>query len=114
MLDAVLQRAKAYAWPGNVRELDHWVERVLAGHEYLAAPEKAVDAQRLREIFPECASSTALRETEAARKSTLKDKAKLAERQHMAQVLESVDGDQSRACEILGISRATLWRRMKG
>ena len=114
MLDTVLQRAASYSWPGNVRELDNWVERLQACHEYLAAPEQVVDVGRLLEIFPECAPSTALRETEAARKTTLKDKAKLAERQHMAQVLESVDGDQSRACEILGISRATLWRRMKG
>ena len=28
-------------------------------------------------------------------------------------LLESVQGDQKRACEILAISRATLWRRLK-
>ena len=36
-----------------------------------------------------------------------------AERQRMREVLEQVQGDQRRACEILGISRATLWRRLR-
>ena len=32
-LDALL--GLAHDWPGNVRELDNWVERLLAGSDYL-------------------------------------------------------------------------------
>ncbi|MBV8249985.1 MAG: sigma 54-interacting transcriptional regulator, partial [Comamonas sp.] len=116
MLDAVLLRAQAYSWPGNVRELDNWVERLLACRHYLApsAQDGAAgpDAARLLEIFPECAPLVPLAASEAARKTRLKDAARQAERQRVREVLESVDGDQGRACEILGISRATLWRRL--
>ena len=116
MLDAVLLRAQAHSWPGNVRELDNWVERLLACRHYLApsAQDGAAgpDAARLLEIFPECAPLVPLAASEAARKTRLKDAARQAERQRVREVLESVDGDQGRACEILGISRATLWRRL--
>ena len=113
LLQTVLEHAAAHHWPGNVRELDNWVERLCACHEYLTAGGQDLDISRLLEIFPECASLTPLAKTETARKSTLRDKTRAAQRDHLAQVLDSVQGDQSRACEILGISRATLWRRMK-
>ena len=45
--------------------------------------------------------------------SILKDTRRQAEQQRLREVLESVGGDQRQACEILGVSRATLWRRMK-
>jgi propionate catabolism operon transcriptional regulator len=116
MLDAVLLRARAHPWPGNVRELDNWVERLLACRHYLAASPQdgavELDAARLLEIFPECAPLMPLAPSEAARKTRLKDAARQAERQRVREVLESVNGDQGRACEILGISRATLWRRV--
>ena len=50
----------------------------------------------------------------AAARMQLKDTRHHAEQQRVREVLESVNGDQRQACEILGISRATLWRRMKG
>ena len=105
LLAAVLQRAERYAWPGNVRELENWVERVLACHASLCDAQGVLDAVRLQELFPECAtpqSALALRDTRHQ-----------AEQQRLREVLASVGGDQRQACAILGISRATLWRRMK-
>jgi propionate catabolism operon transcriptional regulator len=29
------------------------------------------------------------------------------------EVLQSVQGDQAQACAVLGISRSTLWRRLR-
>ena len=105
LLAAVLQRAAGHRWPGNVRELENWVERVLACHASLCDAQGVLDAVRLQELFPECAtpqSALALRDTRHQ-----------AEQQRLREVLASVGGDQRQACAILGISRATLWRRMK-
>ena len=118
LLAAVLQRAERYAWPGNVRELENWVERVLACHAYVCTAQGAVDGVRLLEVFPECADplalALALSLPGAAAQPLLKETRRRAEQQRVREVLESVNGDQRQACAILGISRATLWRRGKG
>ncbi len=115
LLEAVLHRAQGYAWPGNVRELANWVERLVACQHYLGrvGATGAPDPSRLQEIFPECASLTTVAKSAPEGETSLKATALQAERQHVSEVLASVNGDQGRACEILGISRATLWRRMK-
>ncbi|MDR0216133.1 MAG: propionate catabolism operon regulatory protein PrpR [Comamonas sp.] len=114
LLAAVLGHAAAHDWPGNVRELDNWVERLLACHADLrTAEDGSLDASRLQEIFPECAPLMPLATALAASRSRLRDTRREAERQRVREVMDSVGGDQGRACEILGISRATLWRRMK-
>lgn len=113
-LDALLARAAAHDWPGNVRELDNWVERLLACSDYLGSGRGGLlDMARLLEVFPECADGLALAEPAAARQAQLRDAGRLAEQKRLCEVLESVGGNQRQACEILGISRATLWRRMK-
>ncbi len=114
LLAAVLQRAQGHSWPGNVRELENWVERVLACQGYVCGAQGAVDAARLLEVFPECAGPLPLAASAAARQPHLKETRRYAEQQRVREVLESVNGDQRQACEVLGISRATLWRRMKG
>ncbi|MEG0051755.1 MAG: propionate catabolism operon regulatory protein PrpR [Comamonas sp.] len=111
LLQAMLAHAADYGWPGNVRELDNWVERLLACQPHLCDAQGQPDAVRLAEVFAECAEPIAA--AAAVGKTRLKDGSREAERQRVQQVLQSVDGNQARACEILGISRATLWRRMK-
>lgn len=113
LLNAVLQLAERHRWPGNVRELENWVERLLACQSYVCGAQGVVDAARLREIFPECADPPSLAPPLAAQPVPLKDTRRHAEQQRLREVLASVQGDQRQACEILGISRATLWRRMK-
>ena len=115
LLLAVLALADGYTWPGNVRELENWVERLLACTGYVCDARGTADAARLLEVFPECASPLTLAMPVATMQThlPLKDTRRQAEQQHLREVLESVNGDQRQACEVLGISRATLWRRMK-
>jgi propionate catabolism operon transcriptional regulator len=107
-LAALLELATGYGWPGNVRELENLVERLLACHRYLA-PGGRLDRTRLLEVFPECAQARPA----PVRDLLLKDARVTAERRRVREVLQSVQGHQDQACAILGISRSTLWRRLR-
>jgi DNA-binding NtrC family response regulator len=90
-------RLVAHPWPGNVRELRNLVERLvlLCPGERIAETQLPADvAAAERPAAPTPASSTAsLAEIERA---------------HILEVLASVDGNKTKAAEILGISRQTL------
>ena len=109
-LQALLALAEHYPWPGNVRELENMVERLLACQAYLAPGlEALVDRARLSEVFPECV----LAQAPPARRQLLKQGRQAEESRRVREVLASVHGDQRQACALLGISRATLWRRLR-
>jgi len=119
LLRALQARTVAYAWPGNIRELGNWIERLAACRDHLLR-DGAIDPDRWLEVFPECAAPLAAapqrvdQEPPPPQESLpLKDARRLAERERLREVLASVQGHQGKACEILGISRATLWRRLK-
>jgi propionate catabolism operon transcriptional regulator len=107
-LAALLELAAGYSWPGNVRELENLVERLLACHGYLA-PTGQLDRARLLEVFPECTQARPA----PVRERLLKGARRAAELRRVREVLQSVQGDQAQACAVLGISRATLWRRLR-
>jgi transcriptional regulator with PAS, ATPase and Fis domain len=90
-----------YHWPGNVRELENVV-----GNACMMTERNVIDIHdlplRLREApASEADASNALLSLEQV------------ERQHTRRVLESVKGNKTRAAEILGISRATLYRMIE-
>lgn len=113
LLGEVLRAAADYAWPGNVRELENWVERVLACSHYLYAADGTLSAAQFAQVFPEAAKRSLQPANSAISTQELKAVRQSAEQKYLQEVLVSVKGDQRRACEILGISRATLWRRMQ-
>jgi DNA-binding NtrC family response regulator len=95
-----LKRLEAYAWPGNVRELRHAVERALImsdsptldGQDFLLAPAgpQAVDGLRLDDFNLET-----------------------VEHRVIQAALDKHAGNVSRAARDLGITRASLYRRME-
>ncbi|QIL80405.1 propionate catabolism operon regulatory protein PrpR [Diaphorobacter sp. HDW4A] len=114
LLRRLLTMADAHVWPGNVRELDNWIERLVACREFLREGLDETGDARLREVFPECdVARIHPQEPPKQQQARLKETRQQAERERVREVLESVQGDQTRACEILGVSRATLWRRLK-
>jgi DNA-binding NtrC family response regulator len=88
-----------YEWPGNVREL----ENVLS-NACLMATGELVDVEDL----PERLRSP--RGVAGASESDVLIPLHEAERRHALRVLERVGGNKVQAAEILGISRATLYR----
>jgi DNA-binding NtrC family response regulator len=94
----------AHAWPGNVRELRHVMERALAlsiGDE-LRAKDVRIDAPGgvSKPAAPESAKGRLLRLDPAHEKRLIQ------------QALDEAGGNQTRASEILGVSRRTLVNRL--
>jgi len=91
-----------YPWPGNIRELRNMLERVLllAGH-----------AEELR---PEHLPSD-LRADVADEDTPLGDDLSLEamEKRHIARVLLLSEGNRTAAARALGITRATLYKKLK-
>jgi DNA-binding NtrC family response regulator len=96
--DNALNALKNYDWPGNVRELENAVQRlvVMTDSDVIDAPD-----------LPSLMRFSAPRRTGIRR--TLAE----IEREHIRNVLTSVNGNKTRAAEILGIDRKTLREKLK-
>ena len=90
-------------WPGNVRELRNRVERAVA----LASGEWVMPW----DLFPDRVASSGSDAGEAFAK--LADVRARAERRQIERALLQTDGGVTEAAELLGVSRTTLWEKMK-
>jgi DNA-binding NtrC family response regulator len=95
LMDSGLRVMQDYTWPGNVRQLQHMVERMIILAD-------RIDAEAVR---------TALTVMESRDKSveTLAD----AEEEQIRRVLAATGGNKSKAAQILGIERKTLYRKLE-
>lgn len=98
--DSVIDIFMSYPFPGNVRELRHIIERAV-----ILADGRTIDIKHLPERF----SNPGHKTQESSDIVSLK---KLEEK-HILKVIDSTNGNRSKAAEILGISRAALWRKLK-
>ena len=105
------QRLVTYAWPGNVREMRNLIERLV-----ILCPGDDITAAQLPDEFfksvaaPALAPAEFLAQAEYARNPTAGAAASLDElgHAHIRRVLAMVNGNKTKAAEILGISRQTL------
>ncbi len=110
-----------YDWPGNVRELHNVVERMvnMTGGTYLdikhLPPEiiAASHSSRARSLSSDKPKGTAsaldLKETRRLYKGYSSE----SERSHILDVLRQLQGNVSRTARELGISRTTLYKKLK-
>ena len=95
LMESGIKALQEYTWPGNVRQLQHLIERltILADRVDQESVNDALAAMESRESASE----------------TLED----AEREQIRKVLAATDGNKSRAAQILGIERKTLYRKLE-
>ncbi len=94
-VDALL----AYDYPGNVRELENIIERCMT-----LTQSEVIHKGEL--------PSFVVYDMPGTKSLVLSDVAADAERDHIIRVLQTTRGNKTRAAEILGISRKTLWEKM--
>lgn len=112
MSDEVLHLLENYPWPGNVRELKNAIERaaVLCSGDKLRPehlPARIVSGNPTRSSAPPGHENS--REDIMAR---ARNELQGIERQRILDALEQSGGNQTRAAEVLGISRRTLVYRL--
>jgi DNA-binding NtrC family response regulator len=97
--DHVLQVLKNYDWPGNVRELENVMQRlvVMTDGDHIEVPD--LPSLMRYSALKGAGFDRSLAEVEA---------------EYVRNVLASVDGNKTRAAEILGIDRKTLREKLKG
>ncbi len=99
--DATLKKLKSYHWPGNVRELQHAIERaVILSESPVLTPDDF--------LFPPVSDRTGDRE-DGSQNYNLDE----MEKRTISRAIEKHDGNISQAARELGLTRTSLYRRMK-
>ena len=91
-----------YDFPGNIRELKNIIERAV-----IIADGKTITRRHLPKRFLE--EKQPVESISTRHFSTLAE----LEKRYIVEVLEATKGNKSKTAEILGISRAALWRKLK-
>ena len=94
LTDSGVKALQNYTWPGNVRQLQHLIER-------LAILSGRIDADTV-------ANALTAMESRERPVDTLAD----AEEDQIRRVLTATGGNKSKAAELLGIERKTLYRKL--
>lgn len=109
--DAALSKMENYHWPGNVRELENLLTQAM-----VHAPGSVLTPDLL--VLQPGSVTNPDEVTEAISPDTLSDQAPLqtldqVEAEYIQRVLNHTSGHKGRSCEILGISRPALDRKIK-
>ena len=115
-----LEALWSYHWPGNVRELIHALERALtaAREESTLFPVHLPTQMRIhltQASLPEDPNTAPVPDRAEERKhhGTIKDFMQFAERRYLIDTLALAGGDISEACRITGLSKSSLYERLR-
>jgi two-component system response regulator AtoC len=101
---AAMNSLLQYDWPGNVRELENCIERAIALGNC-----RSIDVQDLPPSIRTISPESGIRSEAGPSSNNLED----LERETIRRVFEQAKGDKVLAGRLLGISRATLYRKLK-
>ena len=92
-----------YQWPGNVRELRNLIERLV-----ILGSSEFIEPQHLPVQFATQVRQAVVPESSTDEPRTLAE----VERAYIAQIMQRVESNKSKAAKILGISRQTLRKKL--
>jgi DNA-binding NtrC family response regulator len=92
-----------YQWPGNVRELRNLIERLV-----ILGSSDFIEPQHLPAQFATQVRQAVVTEQTGDELRTLAE----VERAYIAQIMQRVESNKSKAAKILGISRQTLRKKL--
>ncbi|HMM22575.1 MAG TPA: sigma 54-interacting transcriptional regulator [Selenomonadales bacterium] len=95
LTSSALQTLSLYSWPGNVRELRNVIERIIAVHKH-----ESIDGTAISQMIGD--------QLDSASTQIVPD-----ELEEICKALALTKGKYAEASKILGISRSTLWRKLK-
>jgi DNA-binding NtrC family response regulator len=97
-----------YPFPGNIRELENMLERAIA-----LIKGKAIQAEDLPDEL--CGQPSSIQDVcnRIRGSKPLTSATKLFEKEYIQSVLEKTKGKKGQAADTLGISRKTLWEKIK-
>ena len=103
---AVIEKLMQYSWPGNIRELENLIEYAVA----------MADSEMIRiKNLPFTFSQESPVQNKSRADLLQQEILPIAEieKRHILLVLEKVNWNQRKACDLLQISKVTLYRRLK-
>jgi len=117
MIEKLQLLARDYYWPGNIRELENILERFSVLSKGKPNKEEILGnvfwdsiKNKKTDIPGDDGSLSTLSELSAIE---LNSKMKRIESNEIKRILEEVNGNKTAAARILGVSRSTLWRKLK-
>ena len=102
-----LERLSAHPFPGNVRELEHLVQRLA-----VTLSDEQIRVDHLPEEYRGAAAGRVIVD-QTSFTGTLAEMSQALERKVLKEVLERFNGHRGNAAEALGISRKSLWEKLK-
>lgn len=102
--DSAMKALMEYPWPGNVRELENAIE-----HAVSLARGEVIATEDLPSFLGEGNSAGDLLVGATEKRYTVAE----LEREYITRILEQTGGNKSRAAQILGMDRKTLYRKLQ-
>lgn len=130
LVQALVEAGRQYTWPGNIRELENLIERIMVFRDP-SARGVGITKEELRDIAPELfagesvarpgpmvapadlPSVLTVSDVSAVPDASTVMTREAMERACLLTALEQCGGNREQAAALLGISRTTLWRRLR-
>ncbi|WP_101910313.1 sigma 54-interacting transcriptional regulator [Marasmitruncus massiliensis] len=110
----LIQALCSYSWPGNIRELENFSKIICVTCD-LTQPNEEIYLQIAKELEKRRRRLMVQSPLENGESVFMPKTVKLTETEEdrIRKALATTDGNYTRAAELLGISRVTLWRKIK-
>lgn len=100
-----------YNWPGNVRELKNVVERIVLLEEENVIALRHIPVEML--TLPDVLEKTSILSEKLERKDQFIETLADVEKKHIKRILSIYNNNKTQAAKVMGISRKTLWDKIK-